>query len=308
MRAHGVVRAGTVLALFAPLWSAAAQIDRERPETGNDAGVVLGIAVRVSGAARDTLGVLIESVEPGSPAGRAGLREGERIAEVNGLSLRVSPEDIGRSESEAVVQRRLERTLRDLRPGDAVTLRVFSGSRGRTVTIQTSRPSARRESREDNDASSLGGVLESLRETQARLGRLAASEGSSAFADTLAAVERELAEMQHRLRDAETRGRRRPPRRDERRETAGETLPGLRVTVITEELAAYFGDRSEGGLLVLDADASWSPLRTGDVILRVEGYRASMQDLRGVMDSRRSTELEVLRRDRIVTVTLDARR
>lgn len=308
MRAHGVVRAATVLALFAPFWSTAAQIDRDRPESEHDAGVVLGIAVRVSGGERDTLGVLIESVEPGSPADRAGLREGERIAEVNGLSLRVSPEDVGRSESEAVVQRRLERSLRDLQPGDAVTLRVFSGSRGRTVTIQTSRRSARREPREDNEVSSLGGVLESLRETQARLGRLAASEGSSAFADTLAAVERELAEMQHRLREAETLERRRPPRRDERRETGGGTLPGLRVTMITEELASYFGDRSEGGLLVLDASASWSPLRTGDVILRVEGSRANIESLREAIDSRRSTELEVLRRDRIVTVTLDARR
>jgi predicted metalloprotease with PDZ domain len=306
MRAHGVVRAATVLALFAPFLSAAAQIDRDRPESENDAGVVLGIAVRVSGAERDTLGVLIESVEPGSPADRAGLREGERIAEVNGLSLRVSPEDVGRSESEAVVQRRLERTLRDLQPGDAVTLRVFSGLRGRTVTIQT-RPSPRREPRQDNEASSLGGVLESLRETQARLGRLAASEGSTAFADTLAAVERELAEIQHRLREAEALERRRPPRRDERRET-GETLPGLRVTVITEELAPYFGDRSEGGLLVLEADASWAPLRTGDVILRIDGYRPRIASLREALDSRGSTELEVLRRDRVVTVTLDGRR
>lgn len=308
MRAHGVVRAATVLALFAPFLPADAQIDRERIEPEGDAGVVLGIAVRVSGSERDTLGVLIESVDPGSPADRAGLREGERIAEVNGLSLRVSPEDVGRSESEAVVQRRLERTLRDLQPGDAVTLRVFTGSRGRTVTIQTSRRSARRESRLDNDASSLGGVLESLRETQARLGRLAASEGSSAFADTLAAVERELAEMQHRLREAETLERRRPARREDRRDDAGETLPGLRVTVIGEELAAYFGDRSEGGLLVLEANASWAPLRTGDVILRVEGYRPRIESLREAIDSRRSTELEVLRRDRVVTVVLDARR
>ena len=308
MRAHGVVRAATVLALFAPVWSAAAQIDRERPEPERDAGVILGISVRVSGAERDTLGVLIESVEPGSPADRAGIREGERIAEVNGLSLRVSPEDVGRTESEEVVQRRLARTLRDVRPGDAVTLRVFAGTRGRTVTIQTSRPSARREPRDDSDVSTLGGVLESLRETQARLNRLAASEGSSAFADTLAAVERELAEIQHRLREAETLERRRPARRAERREAAGETLPGLRVTTITGELAPYFGDRSEGGLLVLDADASWSPLRTGDVILRVEGYRANIESLREAIDSRRATELEVLRRDRIVTVTLDARR
>lgn len=308
MRAHGVVRAATVLALFAPFLSAAAQIDRERPETEPDAGVVLGIAIRVSGTERDTLGVLIGAVEPESPADRAGLREGERIAEINGLSLRISPEDVGRSESEAVVQRRFARTIRDAKPGDAITLRVFAGSRGRTVTIQTSRPSARRESRQDRDASTLGGVLESLRETQARLGRLAASEGSSAFGDTVAAVERELAEMQHRLREAEMLDRRRPAGRDDPREATGQTLPGLRVTVISEELTPYFGDRSERGLLVLDADESWAPLRTGDVILRVEGYRATVESLREALDSRRSTELEVLRRGRTLTVTVDGRR
>lgn len=308
MRAHGVVRAATVMALFAPFWSAAAQIDRERPEPDSDAGAVLGITVSVSGAERDTLGVLIESVEPGSSADRAGLREGERIAEVNGLSLRVSPEDVGRRESEAVVQRRFDRTLRDVQPGDAVTLRVFAGSRGRTVTIQTSRPSARRESRDDADASTLNDVLESLRETQARLRRLAERERSSAFADTMSAVERELAEMQHRLREAEMLERRRPASRSPRREAADEAVPGLRVTLVSEELTPYFGDRSERGLLVLDADESWAPLRAGDVILRVEGYRATIESLREAIDSRRSTELEVLRRGRTVTVMVDARR
>jgi S1-C subfamily serine protease len=78
--------------------------------------------------------------------------------------------------------------------------------------------------------------------------------------------------------------------------------------VITEELSPYFGERSERGLLVLDADESWAPLRAGDVILRVEGYRATIESLREAVDSRRSTELEVLRRGRTVTLTVDARR
>jgi hypothetical protein len=111
-----------------------------------------------------------------------------------------------------------------------------------------------------------------------------------------------------RIRDVRRLERRRAVRRGERREGAGETLPGVRVTIITEELASYFGARSEGGLLVLDAEASWAPLRVGDVILRVEGERVSMESLREAIDSRRSTELEVLRRDRIVTLMLDARR
>lgn len=300
MRVHGVVRAAIILALIAPVWSAGAQIDTDRSETERDAGAVLGISVSVSGAARDTLGILIESVTPGSPAARAGLEEGERIAEVNGLSVRVSPEDVGRREAEALVQRRFARTLRSVQAGDAVTLRVFAGSRGRTVTIQLSRTST--------EVSTLANVLESLRETQTRLRRLAETESSGAFADTLAQAERELAELQHRLREAETLERRRPVRQSPRRDGDGEAVPGIRVTVVSEELSSYFGDRSERGLLVLEVDESWSPLRTGDVILRVEGMRATVDALRDALDSRRPPELEVLSRGRVVTVVLDARR
>lgn len=300
MRAHGVARAAIVLALIAPIWSASAQIDTGRPEADGDAGAVLGIKVSASGAARDTLGVLIESVAPGSPAARAGLEEGERIAEVNGLSVRVSPEDVGRSAAEALVQRRFARTLRSVQPGEAVTLRVFAGSRGRTVTIQLSRT--------PTEVSTLAGVLESLRETQTRLRRLAETETSGAFADTLAQAERELAELQHRLREAEILERRPPARARARRESSNETLPGLRVTLVSDELTPYFGERSARGLLVLEADEAWSPLRTGDVILRVDGLRATVDALREAVDSRRPPELEVLRRGQVVTVTIDGLR
>ncbi|MGQ0713702.1 MAG: PDZ domain-containing protein [Gemmatimonadaceae bacterium] len=305
MRVPGVVRAATMLALIAPFMSASAQLDADRFESHGNAGEVLGITVSVSGVARDTIGVLIESVSPGSPAARAGLEEGERIAEVNGLSVRVSPEDVGRREAEDLVRRRFARTLRSVQPGDAVTLRVFAGSRGRTVTIQLSRS---RPTEEPSDASTLAEVLESLRETQARMRRLAEREASVDFADTLAQAERELAELQHRLREAEMLERRRPTRESARRESSRETLPGLRVTVVSEELTPYFGDRSERGLLVLEADEAWTPLRTGDVIIRVEGRRATVEALRDALDDRRVPELEVLRRERVVTVTIDGLR
>ena len=96
----------------------------------------------------------------------------------------------------------------------------------------------------------------------------------------------------------------RPTRRSDR---ATESLPGLRLTTVTDELASYFGEESEGGLLVLEADSSWDPIQQGDVILRVNGARASAGLLRDVLDSRRESRVEVLRRRRSITLTLEPR-
>ena len=53
----------------------------------------LGIGIGSTGSRRDTLGVLVMSVQDSSPAARAGLEEGNRIAAINGVNLRVARED-----------------------------------------------------------------------------------------------------------------------------------------------------------------------------------------------------------------------
>jgi hypothetical protein len=85
------------------------------------------------------------------------------------------------------------------------------------------------------------------------------------------------------------------------------TVPGLRVIPVGDELAVYFGDGSELGQLVLEADASWRPLRVGDVILRLDGVAADVDALRDAATSRVPVRVELLRRKRQVTVTLHAR-
>ena len=47
----------------------------------------LGFSVNTRGAASDTLGARVESVTPGSPAFRAGIRTGDVITHVNGKAL-----------------------------------------------------------------------------------------------------------------------------------------------------------------------------------------------------------------------------
>ena len=122
---------------------------------------VLGLSVGSSTSSRDTLGLLVTSVAPNGPADRAGIQEGDRIASVNGVSLRVSSSDAGDFDIGNAMSRRLTRELSRLRPGDDVDLRVYSDGRTRTFRVRTddsdSLYSKRRVSRaEMDDRATLG--------------------------------------------------------------------------------------------------------------------------------------------------------
>ena len=307
MRAPLLVRSAFAAALIVAASTAPAQTATTDP----DPRTRLGIEVSMSGTSRDTLGVLVSSVVSGSPADQAGLQERERIAEVNGMSLRVSREDVGSSEAQELVYRRLARELEALRPGDAVSMRVYSATRARTVTmrIPVEEPSVRVR----DEGSGVLDVIASLRETQADLHRIVANENGR-VRDSLAQMELEIAELQRRLQLVEVQRRRRIEG-DRRRggddvgdDDAPESLRGLRVTVVSEDLEPYFGEGSARGLLVLEADESWAPIRAGDVIVRIDGAPATTESLRDAKDSRRSTEVELLRRRRSLIVSIDGRR
>ena len=92
------------------------------------------------GTRRDTLGLLIESVVPGSPADKAGLEEGTRIAAINGVNLRADATDAGEPETFSMLQRRLTRELGKLKPGDEAELRVWGNGQSRTVKVKTGSP------------------------------------------------------------------------------------------------------------------------------------------------------------------------
>ena len=97
----------------------------------------LGISTAGSTSVRDTLGVLVAAVVPNSPAERAGIQEGDRIASINGVTLRTSPADAGDFDVSNAMARRLTRELNKLRPGDDVDLRVYAEGRTRTVHLRT---------------------------------------------------------------------------------------------------------------------------------------------------------------------------
>ena len=98
---------------------------------------VLGLSTGASTSARDTLGLLVTSVATNGPAERVGIQEGDRIASINGVNLRLAPADAGDFDVGNAMSRRLTRELSKLRPGDDVDLRVYSEGRMRTVHIRT---------------------------------------------------------------------------------------------------------------------------------------------------------------------------
>src|SRR5581483_3543430 len=101
---------------------------------------VIGITTTSSSTKRDTLGVLVASVHEGSPAEKAGIEEGDRIASINGVSLKLAPADVGDYEMAGAMTRRLTRELDKLKPGDEVDLRVVSSGQTKTVKVKTVSP------------------------------------------------------------------------------------------------------------------------------------------------------------------------
>lgn len=121
---------------------------------------VIGVTTTSSATSRDTLGVLVSSVRSGSPAEKAGIEEGNRIAAVNGVSLKLAAADVGEEEIAGSMTRRLTRELDKLKPGDEVTLSIVSEGKTKTVKVKTISPDdlyqTRSVVRRDSDRATLG--------------------------------------------------------------------------------------------------------------------------------------------------------
>ena len=136
-----VLRTAALLAVF-PLAVSAQERRIVRGEplawtiSGNVDRPMLGITTATESARGDTLGLRIEEVREGSPAARAGLKPGERLQGINGVSLRADRADAGEEDYEGVLTRRLVREMEKMKEGDEVELRVYADGRTRTVKVK----------------------------------------------------------------------------------------------------------------------------------------------------------------------------
>ncbi len=101
----------------------------------------LGLGVGSAGNARDTLGVFVTSVTDKGPADQAGVVEGERIAAINGVDVRVPREDAEDAQARQARVARLLREVEKAAPGDRIALRVYGGGRYRDVTVTAGKAS-----------------------------------------------------------------------------------------------------------------------------------------------------------------------
>ena len=250
----------------------------DRSTSGVDTRPTLGMTISLSGSDRDTLGVLVSGVVPDGLADRAGIADGNRLAAINGVNLRISAQDVGDKSAEDAIIRNLGRELRDAQPGDELTLRVYAAGRFRNMTVQTpAAPRARtlpsRAANDDNGdvpavpPTTISAVIDGLARLQTQLTRLAPSCSANG--------------------------------------SSTDVVAGLGLSTVAPELAPYFGEGAENGLLVLKASESWSPLRPGDVILRIDGVAATTPRLRNLVDARAPSSVEVLRRKRVIEVTIE---
>ena len=107
----------------------------------DDNRAALGVSLAVTGSKRDTLGVLVIGVNDDGPAGKAGLEEGNRIAAIDGVNLKVDREDAGDSYVSSARYQRLQREMRKVKPGDDVTLDVWADGRFKTVHLKAGKAS-----------------------------------------------------------------------------------------------------------------------------------------------------------------------
>ena len=85
-------------------------------------------------------------------------------------------------------------------------------------------------------------------------------------------------------------------------------LPGMRLAKVGADLADYLGAGAERGLLVLEIEDMWAPLKIGDVILAVNGRAVRSGDAAAVaMDTEGENTVEVIRRGQKITVRVDCR-
>jgi hypothetical protein len=99
----------------------------------------LGLRVQPTGSARDSLGLFVAAVTSGGPAEGAGVVEGDRIAAINGVDVRVPRDELEDGAAAAARAARFTRELQRARPGDDVALRLWRDGQWRDVRVRAGR-------------------------------------------------------------------------------------------------------------------------------------------------------------------------
>jgi S1-C subfamily serine protease len=95
----------------------------------------LGVSVNVRAKETDSIGAYINSVTPGGPAAKAGIRSGDVIVKLNGKSLVGGDRDASKDDSAPGL--RLIEMAAKLEPNDTIAVELRRGTARKTVSLVT---------------------------------------------------------------------------------------------------------------------------------------------------------------------------
>ena len=204
----------------------------------------IGIVVDTRNGPSDSIGARVESVTPGGPAARGGIRAGDIITHLNGQSLVTPPRSpyatLHVTESHPAV--RLMLLSARFQPSDTVTVRYRRGQANRTARIVTEPQRDVTVWRQEYTPDRIGAPGRELLERQRVEALMPSMERSPV----------QLNEMPSRALFIMS------------------PLAQLQLAPLNEELGRYFG--TSAGVLVISAPReSGLRLQGGDVIVRIDG-------------------------------------
>jgi hypothetical protein len=211
----------------------------------------LGVSVNLRAEASDSIGALIQSVTPNSPAARAGIQSGDIITRFNGKPLVGEPFVVGKGQSAPGL--RLIELAALLEPGDSVLLEYRRGSARRNASVVAGDEPAYVWRTPDGGSGFAFGT------------------DPEAAAEAFRRSQESMEPMLHRVPELEFREM--PgysPNAPRALFFRGGPLADLELAPMNPELGRYFG-ASEGVLVIRAPSGSKLRLKGGDVVLSVDG-------------------------------------
>ncbi len=296
--------AALAVMLAAPVAQAQVTIERTRPPAGERAMRVfingqevdvqnapdllfnrrarLGVTVNLQAQPNDSVGATISAVTPGGPAFRAGIQSGDIIIRLDGTSVTAGPRPENAEADQSLPGLRLVELASRLAPDDTIPVEFKRGSQRRTVSLVTG-----------NAPIALGDLLDGERRMLFR-----GPEG-----DREILVERMPGGNLSRV-PFTREGMTLPPGTFDFRIMT--RFADLELAPLNPDLGSYFG-ATEGVLVVRVGEHSTLGLKGGDVLLAIDGRRATspaaaLRILRSY-ETGETVRLEVLRNRQRQTVS-----
>jgi S1-C subfamily serine protease len=208
----------------------------------------LGVTVDLRASDTDSIGALVQSVTPGGPAAKAGIRTGDIITKLDGTALvsRANRATAGDGEQSPPGLRLVELAAR-LSPNDTVSVELRRGRDRKTVRVIT-----------EGDVG----------------GQFSYVPGGSMWkmGDSGATIWRSMPDAKTRMLELEQQLG--PAGQTRMRVFFGSPLGDLELAPLNEDLGSYFGT-TDGVLVISVPKDSKLNLKSGDVVMSVDGRKPS---------------------------------